>query len=372
VKRLFLLFSALTLLVLVAATAQQNPPTLPFQPVPDFFKLAPGVNFGEPVAVDVDSKGHVYVADRGGIVGPAYGALSSRVLEFDATGKYIREIGRDLYSASYIHGIRIDPQDNIWIADKGSDTVLKINQSGHVVAVYGRRAEASEPNGQGPPAMTRAAALKKAPEHENGRFRQPTDMAWDSAGNLYVADGYINSRIAVFDKNGVWSRTFGEQGKGPGQFVNVHNIAIDAQDRIYIADRANARLQVFDKNFTFLHEWKHLQQIGWSNTPNWWGDIIPAGATTGAAPGGPGSPWALCFTPPPNQYLFVGDGFPGRFYKMTLDGKVVGMYGGQGRQPGQFSWMHGISCPDENTVYIADELNWRVQKVVARAGTRSQ
>ena len=179
-----------------------------------------------------------------------------------------------------------DRQDNIWIADKGSDTIVKIKPDGHVDMVFGRRAEASEPEGQGPPAISRAAAMKQPPAHQPGRFRQPTDMAWDSAGNLYITDGYINSRVAVYDKNGVWVRSFGEQGKGPGQFINLHNIAIDSQDRIYIADRANARIQVFDKNFTFLHEWKQLTEIPYPIMPNWWGDIIRPGERPGlAAPG---------------------------------------------------------------------------------------
>jgi sugar lactone lactonase YvrE len=358
----------IAVLLVVAATpyvAQHGPPQLALQPDPDFFKMPPGLNFGEPVAVDVDRRGHVFVADRGGISGPAYGAASSRVLEFDSEGEFVQEMGKDLYSASYIHGLRVDPEGNIWIADKGSDTVVKLTPSGHVAGVFGRRSEASEPSGQGPPSVTRASALKSPPEHRNGRFRQPTDMAWDSRGNLYVADGYINSRVAVYDKDGVWVKSVGEQGTGPGQFVNVHNIVIDDQDRIYVADRANSRIQVFDRNFAFLYEWTHLAQIPWPAAPSWWGEMIPAGATTGASPGGPGAPWALCI-PPGSQNLYVGDGFPGRMYKLTLDGKVLGMYGSQGRQPGQFSWIHGLACPSDNEFYMADELNWRVQRVVAR------
>ena len=81
-----------------------------------------------------------------------------------------------------------------------------------------------------------------------------------------------------------------------------------------------------------------------------------------------GAPWALCFTPPPNEYLYVGDGFPGRIYKMTLDGKVLGTYGRSGRQPGQFGWVHGLACPSENELYIADENNFRVQKLVLKKG----
>jgi streptogramin lyase len=120
------------------------------------------MNFGEPSAVTTDSRRHVFVLDRGGISGPAYGAASGRVLKFDTDGKFVREFAKDLCSTSYGHGIRADRQDNIWIADKGSGTIVKIKPDGHVDMVFGRRAEASESEGQGPPAISRAAANEAA------------------------------------------------------------------------------------------------------------------------------------------------------------------------------------------------------------------
>ena len=76
-----------------------------------------------------------------------------------------------------------------------------------------------------------------------------------------------------------------------------------------------------------------------------------------------GSPWALCITPPPNQVLYASDGYPGRVYKLSLDGKVLGVLGGAGKQPGQFGWIHEIACPSENALFVAELLNWRVQRL---------
>ena len=158
----------------------------------------------------VNSKGHVFVFSRGNSTGPAYGAGAAQLLEFDADGKFVREIGHNLYAWSFAHAVRVDKQDNIWVADKGSDMVIKFNPEGRVVMVFGRKQEASD-EGTGP--------LK----HPNpplppvdGMFRQVTDMAWDAAGNTYISDGYINSRIAKFDKDGNWVKSWGEPGDQAG------------------------------------------------------------------------------------------------------------------------------------------------------------
>jgi hypothetical protein len=78
----------------------------------------------------------------------------------------------------------------------------------------------------------------------------------------------------------------------------------------------------------------------------------------------PGAPWTICITPPPNQVLFTSDAFPGRIYKLSLDGKVLGMFGQAGKQPGDFGWIHEIACPSENELYVAEILNWRVQRLI--------
>src|SRR5437016_5506089 len=186
--------------------AQQNVPEIPYESVPDFPKLPPGMNVGEVPGVAVNSKGHVYVFTRSNsATGPAYGAAAAQLLEFGPKGEFLREIGKGLYAWSEAHTVRIDKDDNIWAIDKGSDMIVKFNQAGRVVEVYGRRPEAAEdPKGWAhvDPPLSAIDAL----------FRQPTDVAWDSKGNLYITDGYINSRVAKFDKNGDWVKSWGDKG----------------------------------------------------------------------------------------------------------------------------------------------------------------
>src|SRR6185369_14464246 len=227
------------------------------------------------------------------------------------SGNFIREIGKNLYAWSFGHTVRIDKEDNIWVTDKGSDQVVKFNPQGRVVMVFGRKQEASDketgplehPN---PPLPA-----------EEGRFRQVTDVTWDPAGNVYISDGYINSRVAKADKNGNWLKSWGTKGSKPGEFTTPHSIAADAQGNVYVADRGNRRIQVFDGDGKFL------RQIVID---------VPADPDARTAIGNktdhpsasrsPGSPWAICITPAPNQVLYSSDAFPGRIYKLSLDGKV--------------------------------------------------
>ncbi len=212
VKR-FALVLALCLTALSSLFAQ-NPtvPEIPFDSVPDFLKLPPDIYLGETAGVAVNSKGHIFVFSRGNSTGPAYGAAAAQLLEFAPDGTYLREIGHNLYAWSFAHAVRIDPQDNIWVTDKGSDMVIKFNPAGRVTMVFGRKQEASDEG---------TAPLKHV--HPplppvDGQFRQVTDIAWDPAGNTFISDGYINSRVAKVDKNGKWLKSFGEPGDKPGQF----------------------------------------------------------------------------------------------------------------------------------------------------------
>jgi hypothetical protein len=219
--------------------------------------------------------------------------------------------------------------------------------------VFGRKQEAPD-DGTGP--------LKKPKPPlppEDGMFRQVTDVAWDKAGNTYISDGYINSRVAKIDKDGNWLKSWGEPGTGPGQFDTPHSLAVDAGGSVYVADRGNRRIQVFDG------EGKFLRQITIDVPVD--PDACPAIGNKPAQPSGsraPGAPWAICITPPPHQVLFSSDGFPGRIYKLSLDGKVLGVLGKSGKQLGQFGWIHEMACPSENELYVAEILNWRVQKLV--------
>jgi DNA-binding beta-propeller fold protein YncE len=350
--------SAAILFVLLSATsfAQQPPPEIPFDSVPNFFKLPPDLNFGEVGGVALNSKGHIFVFTRSNSAnGPAYAATASQLFEFGPDGKFVREIGKGLYAWSFAHAVRVDKDDNIWCIDKGSDMVVKFNPDGHVAMVFGRKKEASD---EAAP-WTRVNPPRPPVD---GQFRQPTDVAWNPQGDIFISDGYINARVAKYDKNGDWVKSFGEPGSGPGQLNTPHSIAADAKGNIYVADRGNSRIQVFDGDGKLEREIK-------INVP------VPAGARTAIGPTpanpeavrgtmGPGAPWAICITPGPNQVLYASDAFPGRIYKMDLDGKILGVLGKAGKQLKQFGWIHEIACPSENEIYVGEVLNWRVQKLV--------
>ena len=160
----------------------------------------------------------------------------------------------------------------------------------------------------------------------------PTDVTWDPEGNIFISDGYINSRVAKFDKNGDWVKQWGGPGKGPSEFNTPHSIAADAKGNIYVADRGNRRIQVFDSNGGFLRE-IHIDVPVPPDAHPWMGNQ----PTPEAGVAQSGAPWAICITPGPGtQYLYSSDAYPGRIYKLTLDGKVLGMIGKSGRQPKQF------------------------------------
>ncbi len=352
----------LALLLLASpAFAQEAVPQIPFD-ASDPLKLPKDLYLGEVTGVAVNSKGHILVLSRGNSTGPAYAAAAAQLLEFDRDGKFLREIGKNLYAWSFGHTVRVDRSDNVWVADKGSDMVVKFNPQGRVAMVFGRKQEASDED---------TAPLKhpKPPlPAEDGRFRQVTDVAFDPAGNAYISDGYINSRVAKVDRNGKWVKSWGERGTKPGEFNTPHSIAADAKGNLYVADRGNRRIQVFDGEGTFLREItidvpydaKARPAIG--NLP----DLAKIEAGGGAKTMMPGAPWAVCITPGPNQVLYTSDAFPGRVFKLSLDGKVLGVLGESGKQLRQFGWIHEIACPSENVLYVAELLNWRVQKLILR------
>ncbi|PYU28979.1 MAG: 6-bladed beta-propeller, partial [Acidobacteria bacterium] len=219
----------LLLLISSPAWAQRQVPQIPFDSVPNFLKLPADMYLGEVSGVAVNSKGHVFVFQRGSTNGPAYAAAAAQLLEFGPDGKYIREIGHNLYAWSFAHTVRVDKQDNIWVTDKGSDMVIKFSPEGRVLMVFGRKQEASD-EGTGP-----LKHPKPPLPAVDGMFRQVTDVTWDPAGNAYISDGYINSRVAKVDKDGKWLKSWGEPGDGPGQLNTPHSIAADAQGNIYVA-----------------------------------------------------------------------------------------------------------------------------------------
>jgi DNA-binding beta-propeller fold protein YncE len=295
---------------------QPSTPVISFKADAKPAALPPGMHFGEVAGVAVNSEGHIFVYHRG---------ARTQLLEFAADGKFLRSIGDDLYGFAFAHVVKIDSHDNIWCVDEGSNMVIEFNPAGEVLLVLGRKPEAVETPHPGEP--------QPAPRQE--WFDRPTDVGWDSAGNIFVADGYGNSRVAKFDKDGNFIKSWGQRGSAPGEFHLPHSLVVDNSGKVYVGDRENKRIQVFDGDGKFLSQWTNV-----------------------------GAPWAICITPGPKQVLYSSDSnATGRIYKIDLNGNVLGYFGTKGKRAGQFGWVHQMSCPSQDVIYVGELLNWRVQKL---------
>jgi hypothetical protein len=312
-----------------------NVPEIPFDSVANFFKLPADQYFGEGIGVATNSKGHVFVYTRSG---------DTKILEFDQNGNYVREIGQGLYGLEFAHAIRVDPQDNIWAVDEGTNTIIKFNPEGRVMMVLGRR-----PEPVGGAFETILPAMPAKPYN----FGRQTDVGWDAQGNIFVSDGYVNSRVVKYDKNGKFIKDVGTRGNQPLQLNTPHSIAVDAQGNVYVGDRGNARVQVLNNDLT-------LKAIY---------DTV-------------GNPWAVCVSGGPHQYLYASNSWPdsspatarditGEIYKMELDGTIVGRFGKAGKNLKEFSGVHEIDCRNPDQLYIAEIASWRVQKLMLKPGPRN-
>jgi DNA-binding beta-propeller fold protein YncE len=346
--------SVAVLLVAASAALAQTPQKIAFDSDTEFLKLNYQMNLGEVLGVAVNSKGTIVVLNHPGsaTVGPLYGNASTQLLEFESGGKFVRELGKGVYGLGYAHSIRFDKFDNLWVVDKGTHAAMKFNPAGMVTMNLGRRPEGPDE----PEYFSFRKIAQNPPQHRDGYFNGPTDVAWDSEDNIYISDGYGNSRIAKMDKHGNWIKSWGSRGSGIGQFNIPHNIAIDRQDNVYVADRGNNRIQVFDGNGNHLRD--ILQNVPYDKKRHPTLGNVAANAPDETAP------WALCITNTSPQYLYSIDEEPGRLYKFSVpDGKLIGYLGESGRDAGQFNWPHGLACPSENTIFVADMNNWRVQKL---------
>jgi len=311
-------------------------PKIPFESLPLHLRTPPDRTVGETVGVDLNSQGHIFVFTRTGNVGPAKGATAAALYEFDHNGNWIREWGQGSYAWSFAHEVNVDKYDNVWVTDEGSNMVVKFNPAGEVEMVLGRKAEAIDYIQE---YWERPVEEARAPQGPVGAgrpnsFGRPTNVTWDLDDNIFVADGYTNARVAKYSKEGDYLGTIGQRGREVGQFNTPHDIDSDAQGNIYVADRGNSRIQVLDPDLNVIRVIDGIR-----------------------------SPWALCVTPPPNQFIYTADA-SGVIYKVTLDGRVVGMFGEMGKQLGQFYWIHSLSCPSENEIYTGEVQNWRVQHLI--------
>ena len=341
-------------LAAMSLSAQQSAPKIAADFDASFLKLNYQMNLGEVLGVAVNSKGTIVVLNHPGsaTTGPIYGNATTQLLEFDSSGKFTRELAKGVYGLGYAHSVRFDRYDNLWVVDKGANTVIKFNPGGMVLMNLGRR-----PEGPDEPEYYDARKVAQNPPRQvDGYLNGSTDVTWDAQDNIYVSDGYSNSRIAKYDKHGNWIKSWGSRGTATGQFNTPHNIVTDRDGSIYVADRGNARIQVFDGDGNFQR--LILLNVPYDKSRHPVLGNIPQNAPEVTAP------WALCMTNTTPQYLYVADQEPGRIYKVNpKDGKIMGWFGESGHELGQFNWVHGLACPSENTLLVADMNNWRVQKV---------
>src|SRR5579864_81257 len=358
--------------------AQTKAPEIAYDANADLLKLPDNIHLGEAAGVATNSKGHIFVYTRTGSAGATVGSsrtfyrAGSRLFEFDQTGKFVREIGQGLYGLNFAQAARVDAQDNIWVVDQGSSNVIKFDAEGHMQLVLSRKPEAISvrplapgggrgaggpgaqgrgappPDGRGgPPPDGRAAGGPplggggRGPAGPPGAgipgdsFNRTADVAWDHAGNIYVADGASqttgNARIAKFDKDGHFIKSWGQRGSEPGQFNGIHGIVIDAKDFVYVADAGNQRIQVFDTDGNVKSQ------------------------ITGI-----GAPSAICITPGVHQYIYSSNSNDpetldnGEIYKLEVDGKIIGRFGRAGKLPKEFGVVNSIDCRSENELLVGE------------------
>ncbi|MBN4075640.1 MAG: 6-bladed beta-propeller [SAR86 cluster bacterium] len=340
------------LLVYVTANVQAQVPEIPYESVPNFLRTTPDRNFGEVLGVTVNSQGHILVLNHPGNAnyGPIWAGTTTELWEYDGNGNFLREVGKGVYGLAYAHQVVYDQDDNLWVVDKASNSIMQFDPEGYVVMNLGRREEGYHGDVVLPHPSEAVA--------RGGYLGGPTAIGWDSEGNMYVSDGYVNSRVVKFDAHGNFLKDWGSYGSEPGQFNLPHALLIDNEDNIYVADRNNARIQVFDTDGNL----KNIITIDVPYPADYQPvfDAINPDRRSGLAL----QPWAMCITDTVPQYIFVADPEPGRIYKMTTDGTVMGWLGSAGRQLGQFNWAHGLSCPTDEEIFVADMNNWRVQKLI--------
>ena len=366
--RTLMAYAAAAVLALGTSLAAQSARDIPFDAT-DLLKTPLDTFVGEVGGVGQNSKGQIFVYTRTGhpyaTVGDnrTFARGGSRLYQFDKTGKFERELGQMVYGFNAAIGLRVDPQDNVWTIDEAASQVVKFDAEGRVALVLGRKPEAINVRpaaGRGGPGGGDGEGGGRAGAPGGGRggpaappgsgipgstFNRPTDVAWDRAGNIYIADGIGNTnRVAKFDKNGNFVKQWGSTGSGNGQFAGVKSLAVDAQGNVYAADVGNKRIQVFDGDGNFKSQFGNV-----------------------------GTPLTMCMTTGATQYLYVShsgdpDGMEdATIYKVQLDGQVVGKFGSAGKLPKQFGLANSIDCRNENELLVGEMTNWRVQKVTLRA-----
>jgi DNA-binding beta-propeller fold protein YncE len=293
-----------------ALLVPQNAPELDLVSVPQPFSFPAGMTFaGAPAAVAFDSKGHLYVVTRG----------NPSLYEFDQDGKFIRSFGEGLFTRT--HGLRVDREGNFWVADTGAHTVVKLDPQGKVLMTIGTKGQRGDWN------------------ETTQNLYEPNDVVIAANGDIFVAQGHApgangNPRVLKFDKTGKLIKSWGGKGTEAGKFNVAHGIAFDAKGQLWVTDRENQRIQVFDTNGNFIKELKYA-----------------------------GLPCAIDIGP---QNIYMVNGFAGQLLRMDLDGKVLAATGKPGKGLGEFGEAHMIAVSPKGEVYVADSVNATVQKFVKK------
>ena len=292
----------------------QHGPQLPHKLVANWPTLPKGYNFGETTGVALDKTGNVWVANRG----------SWPVMEFDKNGEMLQAWNRDTVRLTDgigkgAHGLKIDVYGNVWLGDVDGNINFKFSPLGRLLMTLGNRQ--TSPNNN---------------DSKSG-FNKPTNFWPLENGNMLISDGYGNSRIVEFTNDGHYVRQFGTAGNGDGQFQLPHGVTVDSKGRIYVADRANSRVQVFDHDGKFLAKWTDV-----------------------------GQPWDVYYVASEDA-IYMCDGNWDRILKLNTDGKVLGELSHYGKAPGEVDFPHAIAVsPDGKDIYVAEIKNWRVQKWSSR------
>jgi DNA-binding beta-propeller fold protein YncE len=358
---------ALLLVGLAAGTSlyAQSTPDINFDANADILSLPA---YGEVAGVATNSKGHVFVYARTGHAVATLGDErtfyhnGSRLFQFDQNGKFVKEIGQGVYALNFAQQVRVDPQDNVWVVDAGSNQVVKFDGDGRFQLVLGRKPEnigvrpgPGVPASGGMPAEGATPAGRGGGRGEGGgggrgapgagingdSFNHPSDVTWDRAGNVYVADGFGgNNRIAKFTKDGNFVKTWGQTGSAQGQFNQIRGIVADPNGNVYVADAGNKRIQVFDGEGTFKSQITNV-----------------------------GTPQAICLSGGSTPYLFSSNSNEpesmerGEIYKVRLTGEVVGKFGRAGKMPKEFGMVNSLDCRTDSDLWVGEVWNWRAQKV---------
>ena len=284
-------------------------PELNYIPVKNWGSMPDGYATGAGMAVAVDDNGNVWYYTRS----------SHPVMQFDPDGNLLQAWPEDESLSNHkgaAHGMGIGPDGGVWLVDRETHTLFKFSQSGRALVTLG------------------SFAAKEGTNDAPYAFNRPAGISFDRRGNIYVADGYRNTRVAKYAPSGDYTKHWGGPGDEPGQFNLVHGLTLDHRDRVYVADRGNKRVQVFDKNGKFLAEWTGL-----------------------------GTPWNLAFDSR-EKLIWMCDGDLGRITKLSLDGEVLGSFGTTGKAAGELFQVHCITVDSEGAVYTAETVNQRIQNFV--------